>query len=65
MKTRVDERLRIEAARFAFLFACEDCAHFDGAVAPAGRCSLGFSPAPRRGALDQDSLESCKTFELG
>jgi hypothetical protein len=62
MKTRVDPRLRQEAARFAFRFACDDCAHFD-AEGPA-RCSLGFAAAPRRDALSQETFESCKTFEL-
>jgi hypothetical protein len=73
MKTRVDQRFRVEAARFAFRFACDDCAHFDGETEsvvsggsslPPGRCSLGFVAAPRRNALERDSLESCKTFEL-
>ena len=64
MKTRVDDRLREEAARFAFRFACDDCVHFDeGRV----RCSLGYPPYPRRAALEVlhgTHLELCKSFEL-
>jgi hypothetical protein len=61
MKTRVDARLRQEAARYVFRFACDDCAHFD----PSKElCSLGFAAAPRRDALQGDSVESCKAFEL-
>jgi len=63
MKTRVDDRLRSEAARFAFRFACDDCAHFD---VDGGRCSLEYPAAPRRGALATGAgdLELCKAFEL-
>jgi hypothetical protein len=61
VRTLVDARLRAEAARFAFRFACEECAHFD----PAGqRCSLAYAAAPRRDALRQVHLELCKEFEL-
>jgi hypothetical protein len=62
VKTRVDARLRDEAARFAFRFACEDCAHFDAA---RSRCSLGYPDAPRRRDLEGASLELCKEWELG
>jgi hypothetical protein len=62
MRTRVDARLREEAARYALRFACEDCAHFDSG---AGRCSLEYPAAPRRDALLAEELELCKEFELG
>jgi hypothetical protein len=62
MKTRVDERLRVEAQRFAFRFACDDCVHF---AAAAARCSLDYPPSPRRDALLDSEFELCKTFELG
>jgi hypothetical protein len=70
MKTRVDERLRREAKRFAFRFACDDCAHFDVA---GSRCSFAYPASPRRDALDANGaldatdlhVELCKTFELG
>jgi hypothetical protein len=62
VRTVVDDRLRLEAARFSFRFACEDCAHFD---APAARCSLSYPAAPRRDALSGRHLELCKAFELG
>jgi hypothetical protein len=61
VKTRLDPRFRAEAERFSLRFACDDCAHFD---APRERCSLGFAAAPRRNAIDGDTFESCKTFEL-
>jgi len=61
MRTRVDPHLRRQAARFAFRFACDDCAHFDP---DAARCSFGYPPAPRLEALQQDELELCKSFEL-
>jgi len=61
VRTPVDERLRDEAARFAFRFACDDCAHFEAA---ADRCSLGYPAAPRRDGLDRRHIELCKSFEL-
>ena len=61
MRTLVDVRLRDEAERFAFRFACDDCAHFDEARA---RCSLGYPSAPRRDALAGADLELCKEYEL-
>ncbi|HEY1696583.1 MAG TPA: hypothetical protein VGG39_30690 [Polyangiaceae bacterium] len=61
MKTRVDDRLRDEARRYAFRFACDDCVHFDAA---SSRCSLGYPSAPRRDALEGALLELCKSFEL-
>lgn len=70
MKTKVDRRLLEEARRFAWRFACDDCAHFDP---DRERCSLLFDAAPRRDALvaradseadDGPVLELCKTFEL-
>ena len=68
MRLRVDARLREEARRLRFRFACEDCAHF---VPDRDACSLGYLASPRRAELDattpeavQGSLELCKTFEL-
>ena len=61
MRTRVDPQLREEAEKFAFRFACDDCAHFEAA---AGSCSLSFEAAPRRDALSRTHLELCKAFEL-
>jgi hypothetical protein len=72
VKTRVDARFRDEARRFAFRFACDECAHFD---TPGVRCSLGYPAAPRRAELDvaaraapggaaESALELCKSFEL-
>jgi hypothetical protein len=64
VRTRVDDRLRREAARFSLRFACDDCAHFDASVDGGGRCSLGYPAAPRRDALEAPDLELCKSFEL-
>jgi len=61
VRTKVDDRLLEQAHRFAFRFACDDCAHFD---ANAARCSLGYPPAPRHDALRTTHLELCKEFEL-
>lgn len=61
MRTLIDDRLRDEAVRYAFRFACDDCAHFDERRA---RCSLGYPAAPRRPALVGTHLELCKSFEL-
>lgn len=63
MKTRVDDRLRREAAQFSFRFACDDCAHAgrDGATL---HCSLGYPLAPRREDLSRAEIELCKSFEL-
>lgn len=63
MRSRVDPRLREEAARFGFLFSCEACAHFDS---NAGSCVNGYSNQDHRSALldERESLEFCKEFEL-
>jgi hypothetical protein len=61
VRTRVDERLRVEAERFAFRFACEDCAHF---CERDERCSLAYPASPRRTATKEEHLELCKAFEL-
>ncbi|HEY4117444.1 MAG TPA: hypothetical protein VGM56_06290 [Byssovorax sp.] len=66
MKTPVDDRLRAEAARYSFRFACEDCVHFDAARAV---CGHGYPPAPRRASLQESSenatIAFCKEFDLG
>jgi hypothetical protein len=61
MRLRVDQRFRDEACRFAFRFACEDCAHFDAA---SDACSLGYPPEPKRAALLAPTVGLCKEFEL-
>ena len=60
MRTLVDQRLLAEAQRFAFRFACEDCAHFD---VRGNRCSFAYPAAPRRDDLMRTHLELCKAFE--
>jgi hypothetical protein len=62
VRTRVDSRLREEAARYSLRFACDDCAHFD---ADAEKCSLEYPASPRRDALQDAELDLCKEFELG
>ena len=64
MKTRVDDRLRREAARFSFRFACDDCVHASRKGARPLGCSLGYPLAPRREDLSRAEIELCKTFEL-
>jgi hypothetical protein len=74
VKVLLDARLREEAARLGFRFACEDCVHF---APERDACSLGYHAAPRRAELEATardgrspcgptvaSLELCKTFEL-
>ena len=61
MRTTVDDRAREEARRYVFRFACDDCVHFD---AEHARCSLAYPAAPRRDALERESVELCKGFEL-
>jgi hypothetical protein len=65
VRTLVDARLRDEAERFSFRFACDDCVHFEEHAGPAGRCSLRYPAAPRRTALALEHVELCKEFELG
>ena len=62
MKTLVDARLHLEVARYAFRFACDDCAHFD---AGSARCSFDYPASPRLNALEASEVELCKAFELG
>lgn len=62
--SRVDGRLRAEAAHFALRFGCESCAHFE----PERRgCGNGYPTAPHLGVdlARVESLEFCKEFELG
>ena len=61
--SRVDERLKREAAQFALRFGCESCAHF----APETQsCGNGYPTAPHLGVdlLRVAGLEFCKEFEL-
>jgi len=63
MKTAVDERLNVEARRFALRFTCEHCAHFD---AGSGTCANGYPTEPHRG-VDlgaRAEILFCKEFEL-
>ena len=61
--SKVDERLRHEAARYGLRFGCESCVHF----APETQsCGNGYPTAPHRGIdLERcESLEFCKDFEV-
>jgi hypothetical protein len=61
--SRVDQRLRDEAARFELRFGCESCVHF----APETRtCGNGYPTAPHLGVdlARSQSLEFCKEFEV-
>ncbi len=61
--SRVDERLRGEAAQYRLRFGCEDCAHY----APETRaCGNGYPTTPHL-FIDLSrvhSLEFCKEFEV-
>jgi len=70
MRTLVDARLRDQARRYGFRFACEDCAHATRPSSderPRGslECSLGYPAEPHRCALAESHLTLCKAFELG
>jgi hypothetical protein len=61
--SRVDQRLRNEAARFALRFGCESCVHF----APETlACGEGFPTGPHHhiDLARVESLEFCKAFEV-
>ncbi len=61
MKTRVDPVLRDEARRFAFRFACDDCAYWTGTA-----CGNAWPTFVPQGAIDEgDEVVFCKEFELG
>jgi len=63
MITRVDERLRQEAASFQLRFGCESCAHFETFTES---CANGYpNAAHKRIALERvQTLSFCKEFEL-
>lgn len=61
MHSRVDDRLRAEASRFAFRFACPDCAYFDETH---GLCSEGYPLGLHvRRDLERSEVVFCKLFE--
>lgn len=61
--SRVDERLRLEAAQFALRFGCESCAHF---APETTACGNGYPTRPHLGVdlAQVESLEFCKAFEV-
>ncbi len=60
MKTRVDDRLREEAARFVLRHTCDDCCHFDGS-----RCGEDWPTAQHRLPLvEEGEVVFCKEFEM-
>jgi hypothetical protein len=61
--SRVDERLRQEAARFELRFGCESCAHF---APEQSACGNGYPTAPHLGVdlSRAHSLQFCKEFEV-
>lgn len=61
MRSLIDEKLRRETARFAFVFSCDACAYFDPDRA---LCSEGYpSDAHSRADLERDEVVFCKLFE--
>ena len=61
MRTKVDDVLRAEIARYRLRFACDDCVHFDR---DRERCEHGYAAAPRASDLGSRELSFCKEFEL-
>jgi hypothetical protein len=63
VKTLVDEKFRLEVARFGLRFTCEHCAHF---ASDTERCAHGYPVAAHRALVLDDlaELEFCKEFEL-
>ncbi len=64
MKTRIDDRLRKEAARFVLRHTCDDCCHFDEGRA---RCGEDWPTAEHRLPLaknERDEVVFCKEFEM-
>ncbi len=58
-----DPRFDDEAARFALAFTCEECAHFDAALA---ECAHEWPTALHRAAryrAASDEVVFCKEFE--
>ena len=64
MKTVVNARFVLEAARSSLSFRCDDCAHFDD---DRERCTHGYPVEPHRpGPLTVGGvIVFCKEFELG
>ncbi len=63
LRTPVDDRLRREAALYAFRFACTDCQHLDEVLT---RCAEGYPIDEHvRGDLDRPDILFCKLFEGG
>ena len=64
MRTRVDDLLRAEAARYRLAFSCDRCAQFD---AETRLCALEYPTEPHRdaGLEGRDEVVFCKLFELG
>jgi hypothetical protein len=63
MITRVDQRLRTEAQRYALRFGCEACRAFDPTLSA---CAYGYPTDPHRESVIEraDELLFCKAFEL-
>jgi hypothetical protein len=64
MLSRVDDRFRQEARRFALRFTCDACVHFD----PDRTACAHEYPAEEHHRIDLErvtELSFCKLFELG
>ncbi len=59
MKTRVDDQLRDEAARFSLRHTCEHCCHFDGS-----RCGDDWPTEEHRLPIAEGTVVFCKQFEM-
>lgn len=65
MITRIDQRFRLELARFDLRCTCAACAAFDPEQV---RCAYGYPTAPHLAVPEPDGKEAfftfCKAFEL-
>jgi len=63
MITRVDQKLRTEARRYALRFGCEACRAFDH---EREACAYGYPTEPHRESVidREEQLAFCKAFEL-
>ena len=60
MEFERDARLDEEAARYALVRHCEDCALFDP---EREKCAHGYPTAPHRKRADERLVMFCKDFE--
>jgi hypothetical protein len=64
MITEVDDRFRLEVAKFDLRCTCDDCGAFD---LDHATCAYGYPTEPHRRlpTLEETEYRFCKAFELG